>query len=169
MAKYVLPVVTGNTRQKCEACDLLKSGEAVGSKVMQGKCTRVVQLLCDTAIMVSAPSVCSTQPVGNAVVVLLSPGVIMDKSGSGRAAGAGANGSNSAIPYFAPVQTTESRDRTQETLKTREPENVSPPSTLEAKGASRARPLQQQQITATSRRRALHRARKGLVCCCPIA
>ena len=40
---------------------------------------------------------------------------------------------------------------------------------LEASGASRARPLPQQKNTAISRRRASHPARKGLVCCCPIA
>ena len=75
------------------------------------------------------------------------------------------------------------------------PPALSPPSTLEAPGASRARPLPQPgldylsssrtptrafkcrgwrapsrpQITTTSRRRASHRARKGLVCCCPVA
>ena len=47
------------------------------------------------------------------------------------------------------------------------PPALSPPSTLEASGASRARPLPQPQITATSRRRASLRAPKRLVCCCP--
>ena len=50
------------------------------------------------------------------------------------------------------------------------PPALSPPSALEASGASRARPLPQPQITTTTPRRcASHRARKGLVCCCPIA
>jgi len=47
---------------------------------------------------------------------------------------------------------------------------LSPPSALEALGASRARLLvPQRKITTISQRRASHPARKGLVCCCPIA
>jgi len=165
LAKYVLPVVTGNTRQKCEACDLLKSGEAVGCKGYAGK----VHACCSTSMRYGHH--------GFGTVSVLHPA--RRQCGSRTAVSRCHHGQKWVRPrrwgrgervelghpvFCSSLNNGKPRSYPRD-LENQRTGECKP----EATGASRARPLPQPQITETSRRRASHRARKGLVCCCPTA